>query len=164
MEILSRGRSPRQQHAFAMYLCMKGRKASLLASACKASRQSQMKCTRSCLKCTFGYQEANGICGKRGDPCVKKREAQYTRVWNIPLCKKAGSVPVGLGLLSFPPVAVEMYQVVFGMKLRIARRPWWFFAEGRRGDLHASATYLRMNGCEVFLLAPGSVGFPSIAF
>ena len=31
-----------------------------------------------------------------------------TRVCNVPLCKKAESVSVGLGLLSFLPIAVKM--------------------------------------------------------
>ena len=38
-----------------------------------------------------------------------------------PLYKRAGSVSVGLGLSSSPPIAVEMYHVAFEMKLRIPR-------------------------------------------
>ena len=38
-----------------------------------------------------------------------------------PLYKRAGSISVGLGLPSSPPIAVEMYHVAFEMKLRIPR-------------------------------------------
>ena len=68
-----RAGDPTHQHTTAVYYCMKGRKAVLLAPACLSSRQSQLKCTRSCLKCTelrlkstYGYQGANGICDRGG--------------------------------------------------------------------------------------------------
>ena len=56
-----------------------------------------------------------------------------TRVCNVPPYERAGSFSAGPGLLSFPPIAVEMYHVVFKMRLRIPRRPWGVFAEGGVG-------------------------------
>ena len=86
-----------------------------------------------------------------------------TRVCNAPPCKTAGSVSVGLGLLSFPPIAVDMHHGAFETTDTKAQMGF-FRVGGRPLRQHASAMYLRMKGGEAFLLAPGSVAFPSIAF
>ena len=53
-----------------------------------------------------------------------------TRVCNVHLYKGAGSISAGIGLLCFPPIAFQMYQVEFEMELRISVRKWGFC----RGD------------------------------
>ena len=84
--------------------------------------------------------------------------------------ERAESVSLGPGQLSSPSTAFEMHQVAFEMHEVVfemhLREPGsrWNFRRGRLLHQHASAMYLCMTGRKVFLLAPGSAVFLSIAF
>ena len=92
---------------------------------------SRLKCTMSCLRCTYGFEGANEIRGGGGEPTPP------TRVCDVPLCEREESVSFGPGLLSFPPIAVEVYQVAFQMYkvafevyLQIPRHKWNLWCGG----------------------------------